>query len=165
MLSPAQTKNLSSAAAAAVQAEQQTGCPADLTIVQWALESGWGEHTPAHSNNPFGIKARPGEQYVESQTEEVVKGERVKLIQRFRIFATLADAFIEHGNLITTGTPYAEAWEQCETDENLVNLIKGVALHYSTTPPSIYSGKLLEILIMKPVQDALTEARRQAIAV
>jgi flagellum-specific peptidoglycan hydrolase FlgJ len=161
-LTAQQLKNLTAAARCSVAAEQETGCPADLTIAQWALESGWGLDMPARSNNPFGIKALPGQMYVETLTTEEVKGEKIKIVQRFRVFSELTEAFFHHGELITTGKPYADAWAQYQVDENLVSLVKGIAVHYSTTKPGIYSKSLLGILIMKPVQDALAAARADA---
>ena len=39
----------------AVALEAQTGCPAQLMIAQWAVESQWGTKPVGHSNY-FGIK-------------------------------------------------------------------------------------------------------------
>jgi flagellum-specific peptidoglycan hydrolase FlgJ len=45
---------LNEVARIAMRLEQQTGCPAQLLIAQWAIESKWGE-TPAGHANCFGI--------------------------------------------------------------------------------------------------------------
>lgn len=42
-------------AKAAVSFEKKYDIPAEITVAQWALESGWGEHQSG-SNNYFGIK-------------------------------------------------------------------------------------------------------------
>lgn len=41
---------------AAAHSEAATSVPADLTAAQCALESGWLDHMPEGTNNPFGIK-------------------------------------------------------------------------------------------------------------
>ncbi|WP_369693039.1 glucosaminidase domain-containing protein [Komagataeibacter diospyri] len=38
--------------------------PASITIAQWMLESGFGQHMPPHFNNPFGIKAARDRNFV-----------------------------------------------------------------------------------------------------
>ena len=48
-------QRLKEVARIAVALEAQTGCPAQLLIAQWALESEWGAK-PAGNNNFFGIK-------------------------------------------------------------------------------------------------------------
>ncbi len=95
--------------AAAQAVDHKWRVPAAITIAQWALESGWGEHTPAGSNNPFGIKARPGKPFVEAMTREVLNGVSVHLPQRFRAYRDLAEAFDDHGRLLAQGGAYARA--------------------------------------------------------
>jgi flagellum-specific peptidoglycan hydrolase FlgJ len=56
--------------AAAQASQRNTGIPAAITLAQYALESGYGRHMPTGSNNPFGIKAKPGEPFVEQDTWE-----------------------------------------------------------------------------------------------
>ena len=46
---------LNEVARIAVRLEQQTGCPAQLLIAQWAIESKWGEKPVGHANY-FGVK-------------------------------------------------------------------------------------------------------------
>ena len=46
---------LNEVARIAVELESQTGCPAQLLISQWALESKWGAK-PAGNANFFGVK-------------------------------------------------------------------------------------------------------------
>ena len=158
MLTPQQLDNLQLAAIAAVKSEKQTGCPSDLTICQWALESGWGLRIPQASNNPFGIKALPGEPHIDLPTREVVNGVEETVIQPFRTFPTLEDAFTHHGLLISTGKPYASAFEQFKDDGDVNELIRGVARHYASDPH--YAATLLKIGNMQEVQDALTKAEQ-----
>jgi flagellum-specific peptidoglycan hydrolase FlgJ len=49
---------LTAVARIAVALEAQTGCPAQLLIAQWAVESEWGAK-PVGRANFFGIKAHP----------------------------------------------------------------------------------------------------------
>ncbi len=95
---------------AAAQAANRTWhIPASITIAQWMVESGWGKHMPTGSNNPFGIKAAAGQPYVEANTREEVHGQSVMMVQRFRKFDSIADAFDQHGKLLATARPYAHA--------------------------------------------------------
>jgi hypothetical protein len=57
-MTPEQQVTVARIAAAAVQAEQSTGCPAEITTAQCILESGYLQHAPG--NNCFGIKAYAG---------------------------------------------------------------------------------------------------------
>ncbi len=43
------------AARIAVRLERETGCPTQLMIAQWAIESAWSAKTVGHANS-FGIK-------------------------------------------------------------------------------------------------------------
>ena len=56
--------------AAAREAQRKWKIPASISLAQWALESGWGRHMPPGSNNPFGMKARPGDPFVTVRTRE-----------------------------------------------------------------------------------------------
>ena len=100
------------AAAQAVQA--QSGIPASFMLAQAAHETGWGQRgivgrngTP--SNNLFGIKAGPGwtGPTVETVTTEVQGGVPVKLVQRFRAYASAAESFADYAHLIGTSPRYA----------------------------------------------------------
>jgi flagellum-specific peptidoglycan hydrolase FlgJ len=157
MPTPQQIANLQQACIAAVASEKSTGCPAELTVPQWVVESRWGLNMPAGSNNPFGIKARPGDPYVTSETTEFVNGTATQIPQNFHKYDTLADAFTAHGLLIATGAPYQAAFEAYEENHNVIALINGIAPRYSTS--SVYAATLLEILQEKPVQAAIAKAR------
>ena len=41
--------------AAAQAAQHKWQVPASVSLAQWIIESGWGAHEPAGSNNPIGI--------------------------------------------------------------------------------------------------------------
>ena len=71
---------------AAVASRLKWSVPASITMAQWAVESAWGASMPPGSNNPFGIKARPGEPAVDSMTREFEEGQMVTKPQPFRKF-------------------------------------------------------------------------------
>jgi flagellum-specific peptidoglycan hydrolase FlgJ len=153
LLTQVQVKALEQATAAARASQAVTGCPCELTVAQWALESGWGAHVPAGSNNPFGIKALNGQPAVSIETTEYVGGIPRRMVQSFRAFASLDDAFIEHSKLITSGRPYAAAWSRFLVDRSVTGLIRGVGAVYSTSP--MYATQLLSLLSMPAVNVAL----------
>jgi len=87
--------------AAAQESNRQTGIPASITLAQFGLESGYGRHMPPGSNNPFGIKARPGEPFVEQATWEQDRSGRKYLVKaRFRKYGSLAEAFADHARVL-----------------------------------------------------------------
>lgn len=116
---------------AAQAAEAKWGIPASVTIAQWAVESAWGQHMPPGSNNPFGIKALPGQPAVTVPTHEVIQGKTVAIFARFRRFATLDDAFDWHGQLLAHGEPYAKARRVVGKPSAFANALTGV---YATDP-------------------------------
>lgn len=152
-----QKQNLQEASKAAVLAEEQTGCPAIITVAQWALESGWGEHQPG--NNPFGIKAHQGlntNGFQELPTKEFEDGHYVLRPEEFATYATLADAFTDHGTLLAKREPYARWFESYQAYKNtpdaIYALIGLVASRYATDP--LYAFKVLALLPqIKPVLD------------
>lgn len=141
---------------AAIASERATGCPAELTVAQWAIESAWG--AAVFGNNPFGIKEYSGchgrqllrtqEYFTDLEVAGfVARGEGrtaelhgLRTSSRnlwdvrdfFATFATLADAFAYHGRLLQQG-PYREAWKRYQKDHDLAAYIHGIAVHYSTT--------------------------------
>ena len=117
--------------AAAQASQKKWKIPAAVTLAQWALESAWGRSMPAGSNNPFGIKAAGGEPYVEAQTREVIGGKDVTVVARFRKFASLDEAFDQHGRLLATARPYAHALTLAGDPDAYADALTGV---YATDP-------------------------------
>jgi len=157
-LTETQSSALGVAAKAALQSEQEQDVPMELTIPQWALESGWGVHQPG--NNPFGIKSVPGEAYTEKLTSEYISGKLVYETQDFESFDNLPDAFSRHAQLITSGTYFKDAYSEYEDDRDVPALIRNVAVHYSTSP--VYADTVLTIGRMPEVQKAIALARSGA---
>lgn len=127
--------------AAAQASQHKWGVPAAVTIAQWAIESGYGAHMPSGSNNPFGIKARPGQPCVNCMTTEVLHGQTVHISQPFRKFASLAEAFDLHGQLLHDGRPYQAAMRLVGTPDAFANALTGV---YATDPH--YGRSLIAVM-------------------
>jgi flagellar protein FlgJ len=155
MLTPSQLERLSASAHSACLCEQTTGLPAEITVAQWAIESGWGAAAPG--NNCFGIKAYPGCEVQRFPTHEVVDGESKTLTLEFAAFDSLQACFEKHARLITCGAPYARAWANFAASKDLVSLINEVAPVYATDPG--YARKLSGVISMPEVQAALKLAR------
>lgn len=117
---------------AAAQASQaKWKIPASVSIAQFALESSWGKIMPPGSNNPFGIKAVAGQPSVSVPTHEVVGGKRIAINAAFRKFASIADAFDQHGQLLATSGHYANARSKLPDPFAFANALTGV---YATDP-------------------------------
>jgi len=100
----------------AEMAAQAMGVPAHYLVAQAGLETGWGRSQPRSadgvpSNNLFGIKA--GKNWkgavVEAATTEYVAGKPVRTVERFRAYASPADAFQDFAALLARGGRYAAA--------------------------------------------------------
>lgn len=129
------------AVAAAQAAERSWGIPASVTLAQFGLESDWGKHMPPNSNNPFGIKALPGQPVSEALTREVVHGSTVVVHAGFRKFNGLLEAFDAHARLLAEGKPYHFARQVLPDAEKFANALTGV---YATDPQ--YGAKLINIM-------------------
>ena len=116
---------------AAVASRKRWTVPAAVTAAQWAVESAWGASMPPGSNNPFGIKAVADQAAVESPTREVINGESVVINAKFRAFASLTEAFDEHGKLLATKAPYKKAMTHANDPEAFADALTGV---YATDP-------------------------------
>jgi hypothetical protein len=116
---------------AAVTSRQRWSVPASVTMAQWAVESAWGAAMPPGSNNPFGIKATPGQPAVDSPTREVINGESVTVVAKFRQFSSITEAFDQHGRLLATAPPYAPAMQKKNDPEAFADALTGV---YATDP-------------------------------
>jgi len=135
--------SIKEAKSAAEESEKLTGCPSKLSLAQWALESGWGKHSPG--NNCFGIKEYTGCYGVqELMTTEVYSGVTRHLPQKFATFKNLSDCFVKHAKLITESKYYSKAWMGYKLDKNITKLVEGIAPVYSTSPT--YSKDILSLI-------------------
>jgi flagellum-specific peptidoglycan hydrolase FlgJ len=125
---------LNDVARIAVCLEQETGCPAQLLIAQWAIESKWGEKPVGHANY-FGVKrAARHTHWCAVETREVVNGKSVVENLEFADYDSLEDSCRDYAQLITSGAPYRAAWEQYQIDRDLPAMIAAVARVSATDP-------------------------------
>jgi flagellum-specific peptidoglycan hydrolase FlgJ len=78
------------------------------------------------------------------------------MLEAFEAYPSLAACFIAHAKLIEGG-PYAKAWAQYQTDHNLDNLIRGIAIHYATDPS--YAAIIIQLANSPHVTAAIVAAR------
>jgi hypothetical protein len=126
---------------AAQNSHKKWKVPASVTLAQWALESGWGQHMPPGSFNPFGMKAAEGQPFVEVSTREVIHGQSVQVVARFRKFASFDEAFDHHGELLATRPVYRDAMALVDNPDDFADALTGV---YATDPEY---GHLLKSLM------------------
>jgi flagellar protein FlgJ len=98
---------------AAEEAEKVTGVPAKFMMGQAALETGWGKrvirnHDGSSSNNLFGIKAGPGwkGKVATAVTTEYVNGKPHARVEKFRSYASHADAFKDYAKMLSNNPRY-----------------------------------------------------------
>ena len=155
-------ERLKEVARIAVALEEKTGCPAQLLIAQWALESEWGAK-PAGNNNFFGIKKSDRHNLCCTvTTREVVNGTSIVENLQFADYASLADSCRDYVWLITCGAPYHAAWQQYLNDRDLHTLIAAVARVYATDPD--YARVTAAIASQENVAQAIAEARLEVSA-
>jgi flagellum-specific peptidoglycan hydrolase FlgJ len=151
------TERLDEVAQIAVRLEAETGCPAQLLIAQWALESQWGAK-PAGAANYFGIKkASRHEKCCTVTTREVVNGKAVMKDLQFADYDSLEASCRDYVWLITHGSPYRAGWERYRQDHDLHAFIAAVAAAYATDPA--YKALATTIASQSNVTSAINNAR------
>ena len=152
MLTPQQQAALEAVAPLAVAAERATGFPAEATVAQWSVESGWGQRETG-ANNCWGLTRdvapeRPQawcdttERLTYAQIAQLDPDEKarvrhikdlgdgfhsVDLQRRFPSFDSLGQALDCYVHLITTGHRYQGAWQAYQVDHSLDRLLTGIA--------------------------------------
>jgi flagellum-specific peptidoglycan hydrolase FlgJ len=143
----------------AVALEAQTGCPAQLLIAQWALESKWGAK-PAGNFNYFGVKrAARHQKCCTVTTREVINGKSVVQNLEFADYDSLEESCRDYACLVTQGAPYRAAWERYQNDHDLHALIATVAKAYATDPN--YAHLAAAIAGQTNVAQAIAGARQE----
>ena len=156
MLNSNQIVALANAEQMALVCEKNTGCPAALTVAQWALESGWGKYTPG--NNCFGIKVYGGCYGIQKlATHEYVGGKPEEQNLSFATFRSLEDCFEKHALLITAGYRYASAFARYRLSGDVEQLVREIAPIYAPGNTQ-YADSVLSILKMASVAAWLKEA-------
>lgn len=102
--------------AAAQAAAERTGIAPSFILAQAAHETGWGRHgivgaDGTRSNNLFGIKAGAGWKgpCVDVTTTEYRDGKPIRVVQRFRAYASEAESFADYARLVGSSPRYAAA--------------------------------------------------------
>jgi N-acetylmuramoyl-L-alanine amidase len=150
---------LNEVARIAVHLEQETGCPAQLMIAQWAIESAWGAKPVGHANY-FGIKkADRHTKCCTMTTREVVNGKSVVENLEFADYDSLEDSCQDYAWLITRAAPYSVACSRFQKDHDLEGLIKAVAQVYATAPS--YTDLAIAIANQGNVAGAIARARQK----
>jgi len=99
----------------AYKAKKITGLPASILASQAILETGWGQYIPTDINtgkfsyNLFGIKGKGSNGSVEVYTHEYIKGQKIRIIAKFRAYTSYAESFMDYGNLILKADRYKKA--------------------------------------------------------
>lgn len=168
-----------------MQCEVRTGCPGELLLAQWALETGWGKYSPG--NNCFGIKEYPGcygrqslwtfEWFTAPQLEAWLKKDGRKAVETgevrpgglgtsrkyrvmdwFATFPSTADCFNRRAALFYSGAykPYADRYQK---DHDLKALAKGIGPIYATDP--LYADVLYKLMTQANVTTALAKERER----
>jgi flagellum-specific peptidoglycan hydrolase FlgJ len=129
--------------AAALAAQSATGILPSVQLAQWALESGWGAHCTGRFNF-FGVKAVADQAGTMCWTHEEQNGRLVAVQALFRDYDTVADAFLEHAQLLA-GPVYAHA-EALKDDAS--GFVRAISLpnHPAYATDSEYADKLLELI-------------------
>ena len=143
----------------AVEAAQSIGVPPHFLIGHAALESGWGQHEirgadGSNSYNLFGIKAGADWKgpVAETVSTEYVNGVAQKSVQRFRAYASYADAFRDYAALLRNNPRYASMLGQSPDAAAFAQGLQKAG--YATDP--LYAGKLERILGGETLRRALS---------
>ncbi|KFC61964.1 glycoside hydrolase family 73 protein [Massilia sp. LC238] len=125
----------------AQECQRATGIPASVTIAQAALESGWGERV--RGNNLFGIKADKAwkGKTVDVPTHEVIKGQRVFVVDKFRAYDGWAECVMDRARFLKANPRYAKCFRET-TGEGWARAM--AAAGYATDPA--YADKLIAVM-------------------
>lgn len=127
---------------AAIESEKTFGVPAEVTLAQAALESGWAE-SPIGGYNIFGIKGSGPAGTVSVRTHEFYNGKRVNISDNFAKYNNFYEATQRHGKLFHNGY-YDKAVTQYAKDRNATRFIDNIHGIYATDPK--YSQKIKAII-------------------
>jgi flagellum-specific peptidoglycan hydrolase FlgJ len=141
---------------AAQQAQAKTGCLASVALAQYAEESDYGKLTPENSNNPFGIKARGDQSYVEASTREWnPRTQQYYTIKaKFAKYDNLSEGFIAHGLLLMN--PHGPYYKALPFANNANAFTRAIAHIYATDPN--YGQKLIDLIAQYKLTDYDTPA-------
>lgn len=127
---------------AAIESEKQFGVPAEVTLAQAALESGWAR-SPIGGFNIFGIKGKGPAGTTSVNTSEFLNGRWVKIKDGFAKYNNFYEAIKKHGELFHNGY-YDKAVNQYAKDRNAMRFVDNIQGIYATDPG--YARKIKGII-------------------
>jgi flagellar protein FlgJ len=134
---------------AAEEAERATGVPAKFMMGQAALETGWGKRVirnsdGSSSNNLFGIKAGPGwkGKVATAVTTEYVNGRPHARVEKFRSYASHAEAFKDYAKMLSNNPRYEKVLAHGGDASTFAHGLQRAG--YATDPQ--YAAKLSRII-------------------
>lgn len=143
-------------------AARELGVPSHFLVAHAALETGWGrkelrkaDGSPSH--NLFNIKAGKdwkGE-VVEAATTEYVNGQPQTRVERFRAYASYADAFQDYAKLMQSSTRYEAVANNTDPARFARALQAG---GYATDPA--YADKLTRVINGNTLRQSLIASSR-----
>ncbi|TAJ81100.1 MAG: flagellar assembly peptidoglycan hydrolase FlgJ [Gallionellaceae bacterium] len=133
----------------AEQASRETGISAHSMVGQAALESGWGRREikmadSTNSYNLFGIKAGANwkGKVAEVTTTEYHNGVAHKQVEKFRAYASYAEAFKDYANTLSSNPRYSEVLRQGDSAQGFAHALQQAG--YATDPH--YGDKLSKVI-------------------
>ncbi len=143
----------------ALETSRAIGIPAHFMVAQAALETGWGKAEPrmpdgGSSHNLFGLKAGSNWKgpVVTATTTEFIDGRMQKQVERFRAYASDAEAFRDYANLLTSNPRYAGVLGAQDASAFAMGLQRS---GYATDP--LYATKLAGIIGGATLRSSLLE--------
>jgi flagellar protein FlgJ len=139
------------------EAAAATGVPAQFLVAHAALESGWGKREIRSANgaptyNLFGVK--PGSNWqgptADAKTTEFVNGTAQASNEKFRVYASYAEAFRDYASLLGSNARFSGVLGQQDGAEFAKSLQKS---GYATDP--MYADKLSRIINGTTLRQAL----------
>lgn len=124
---------------AALESERKYGVPAEVTLAQAALESGWAK-SPIGGYNIFGIKGSGPAGTVSLATKE---GSGTASRARFAKYNNFHEAVGEHGRTYNNGY-YKKGMSQYAKDKNPNRFVDNIARVYATAPN--YASKVKSVI-------------------
>jgi flagellar protein FlgJ len=143
----------------AVEASRATGIPPHFILGQAALESGWGAREIRGADgqptfNLFGIKAGRswrGETST-TNTTEFVHGQKRRVADKFRSYASYAEAFRDYANLLKNNPRFAQA---IEAGNDPAAFAQGMQKAGYATDPA-YAAKLTRVITSSVMRQGLS---------
>jgi flagellar protein FlgJ len=145
----------------AVEASRATGIPPHFILGQAALESGWGTREIRTSDgrsthNLFGIKAsRSWNGHTSNAgTTEYAQGTKQRAVEKFRSYASYAEAFRDYANVLKSNPRYAQA---LQAGADPAAFARGLQKAGYATDPA-YASKLTRVIMSSALRQGLSAA-------